>query len=89
MLTAALSQAGKVRCPVAVAKLDRQSRDVNFIWFGPPRSLLVAELDPDVDPFILHRGIKLGGSKLSEARKGRCGHRLAWISHTTDGLCGR
>jgi DNA invertase Pin-like site-specific DNA recombinase len=56
MLTAALSQARKLRCPVAVAKLDRLSRDVHFIsgLMAHRVPFLVAELGPDVDPFILH-----------------------------------
>jgi DNA invertase Pin-like site-specific DNA recombinase len=55
-LAAALARARALRCPVAVSKLDRLSRDVHFISglmthrvpFG------VAELGPDVDPFVLH-----------------------------------
>jgi DNA invertase Pin-like site-specific DNA recombinase len=56
MLTAALSQARKLRCPVAVAKLDRLSRDPHFIsgLMAHRVPFLVAELGPDVDPFILH-----------------------------------
>jgi DNA invertase Pin-like site-specific DNA recombinase len=44
------------RCPVAVAKLDRLSRDVHFIsgLMAHRVPFLVAELGPDVDPFILH-----------------------------------
>jgi len=44
------------RCPLAVAKLDRLSRDVQFIsgLMAQRVPLLVAELGPDVDPFILH-----------------------------------
>jgi DNA invertase Pin-like site-specific DNA recombinase len=41
---------------MAVAKLDRLSRDVRFIS-GPMAHkvpFLVAELGPDVDPFVLH-----------------------------------
>jgi len=55
-LAAALAAARKLRCPVAVAKLDRLSRDVHFIsgLMTHRVPFLVAELGPDVDPFILH-----------------------------------
>jgi DNA invertase Pin-like site-specific DNA recombinase len=55
-LAAALAAARKHRCPVAVAKLDRLSRDVHFIsgLMSQRVPFLVAELGPDVDPFILH-----------------------------------
>jgi DNA invertase Pin-like site-specific DNA recombinase len=51
-LKAALAAAKKLKCPVAVAKLDRLSRDVHFISGLMP--FVVAELGADVDPFILH-----------------------------------
>jgi DNA invertase Pin-like site-specific DNA recombinase len=55
-LAAALSAARRHRCSVAVAKLDRLSRDVHFIsgLMAHRVPFLVAELGPDVDPFILH-----------------------------------
>jgi DNA invertase Pin-like site-specific DNA recombinase len=55
-LTAALAHARKQRCSVAVAKLDRLSRDVHFIsgLMAHRVPFLVAELGPDVDPFVLH-----------------------------------
>jgi DNA invertase Pin-like site-specific DNA recombinase len=55
-LAAALSEARRQRCPVAVAKLDRLSRDVHFIsgLMAHRVPFLVAELGSDVDPFILH-----------------------------------
>jgi DNA invertase Pin-like site-specific DNA recombinase len=55
-LAAALSEARRQRCAVAVAKLDRLSRDVHFIsgLMAHRVPFLVAELGPDVDPFILH-----------------------------------
>ena len=55
-LAAALTEARRQRCPVAVAKLDRLSRDVHFIsgLMAHRVPFLVAELGPDVDPFILH-----------------------------------
>jgi DNA invertase Pin-like site-specific DNA recombinase len=55
-LAAALSEARRQRCAVAVAKLDRLSRDVHFIsgLMAQRVPFLVAELGPDVDPFILH-----------------------------------
>ena len=41
---------------MAVAKLDRLSRDVHFIsgLMAHKVPFLVAELGPDVDPFVLH-----------------------------------
>jgi DNA invertase Pin-like site-specific DNA recombinase len=55
-LAAALSAARRERCSVAVAKLDRLSRDVHFIsgLMAHRVPFLVAELGSDVDPFILH-----------------------------------
>jgi DNA invertase Pin-like site-specific DNA recombinase len=55
-LKAALGAARKLRCHVAVAKLDRLSRDVHFIsgLMAHKIPFLVAELGPDVDPFVLH-----------------------------------
>jgi DNA invertase Pin-like site-specific DNA recombinase len=55
-LAAALSEARRHRSAVAVAKLDRLSRDVHFIsgLMAHRVPFLVAELGPDVDPFILH-----------------------------------
>ena len=55
-LKAALAVARKLRCHVAVAKLDRLSRDVHFIsgLMAHKVPFLVAELGSDVDPFVLH-----------------------------------
>jgi DNA invertase Pin-like site-specific DNA recombinase len=55
-LKAALAAARKQRCQVAVAKLDRLSRDVHFIsgLMAHKVPFLVAELGSDVDPFVLH-----------------------------------
>lgn len=55
-LSAALAEARRKRCPVAVAKLDRLSRDVHFIsgLMAHRVPFLVAELGADVDPFVLH-----------------------------------
>jgi DNA invertase Pin-like site-specific DNA recombinase len=55
-LATALGKARALRCPVAVAKLDRLSRDVHFIsgLMAHRVPFLVAELGPDVDPFVLH-----------------------------------
>lgn len=55
-LARALAEARKKRCSIAVAKLDRLSRDVHFIsgLMAHRVPFLVAELGPDVDPFILH-----------------------------------
>ncbi len=55
-LATALADARKHRCPVAVAKLDRLSRDVAFIagLMSQRVPFLVAELGADADPFMLH-----------------------------------
>src|SRR5437016_390982 len=55
-LKAALAAARKLRCHVAVAKLDRLSRDVHFIsgLMAHKVPFVVAELGADVDPFVLH-----------------------------------
>ena len=55
-LAAALSEARRQRCSVGVAKLDRLSRDVHFIsgLMAHRVPFVVADLGPDVDPFILH-----------------------------------
>jgi DNA invertase Pin-like site-specific DNA recombinase len=55
-LAAALAAARRLRCPVLVAKLDRLSRDVHFVagLMVQRVPFLVAELGPDVDPFMLH-----------------------------------
>jgi DNA invertase Pin-like site-specific DNA recombinase len=55
-LKAALAAAKKLKCSVAVAKLDRLSRDVHFIsgLMAHRVPFVVAELGADVDPFVLH-----------------------------------
>ena len=55
-LANALALARKRKCAVAVAKLDRLSRDVHFISGLMVHRIpfIVAELGPDVDPFMLH-----------------------------------
>lgn len=55
-LAAALADAKKRGCPVLVAKLDRLSRDVAFIagLMANRVPFIVAELGPEVDPFLLH-----------------------------------
>jgi DNA invertase Pin-like site-specific DNA recombinase len=55
-LVAALAKARAFRCSVAVAKLDRLSRDVHFIsgLMAHRVPFVVADLGPDVDPFVLH-----------------------------------
>jgi DNA invertase Pin-like site-specific DNA recombinase len=55
-LAAALAEARRHKCAVAVAKLDRLSRDVHFIsgLMTERVQFIVAELGADVDPFILH-----------------------------------
>src|SRR5690349_19022831 len=55
-LAAALAAARKLRCPIIVAKLDRLSRDVAFIFglMAQKVPFIVAELGADADPFMLH-----------------------------------
>ena len=55
-LKAALKAAKKAKCEVAVAKLDRLSRDVAFIsgLMAQKVPFIVAELGRDADPFMLH-----------------------------------
>ena len=55
-LAAALHEARKQRCSIGVAKLDHLSGDVHFIsgLMAHRVPFVVAELGPDVDPFILH-----------------------------------
>jgi len=55
-LAAALTEAKRRKCPIVVAKLDRLSRDVAFISGLMARRVpfIVAELGPEVDPFMLH-----------------------------------
>jgi DNA invertase Pin-like site-specific DNA recombinase len=56
VLAAALAAARKAKAPIVVAKLDRLSRDVHFIsgLMAHRVAFVVAELGPDVDPFMLH-----------------------------------
>ena len=56
VLAAALAKARALRCPVVVSKLDRLSRDVHFIsgLMAHRVPFIVAELGPEVDPFVLH-----------------------------------
>jgi DNA invertase Pin-like site-specific DNA recombinase len=55
-LAAALLAARKLKAPIIVAKLDRLSRDVYFIsgLMSHKTPFIVAELGPNVDPFMLH-----------------------------------
>jgi DNA invertase Pin-like site-specific DNA recombinase len=55
-LAAALAEAKHRKCAVAVAKLDRLSRDVHFIsgLMTHRTPFIVAELGADADPFMLH-----------------------------------
>jgi len=56
LLRQALDEARRLKCAIAVAKLDRLSRDVHFIsgLMAQRVPFVVAELGPDVDPFVLH-----------------------------------
>ena len=55
-LSAALAAAKQADCPVAVAKLDRLSRDVAFIsgLMAQKVPFIACELGVDTDPFMLH-----------------------------------
>jgi DNA invertase Pin-like site-specific DNA recombinase len=55
-LASALEEARRRKCSIAVARLDRLSRDVHFIsgLMTHRVPFLVTELGPDVDPFTLH-----------------------------------
>lgn len=55
-LADALADAKARGCAIAVAKLDRLSRDVHFIsgLMAQKVPFIVAELGPDVDSFVLH-----------------------------------
>jgi DNA invertase Pin-like site-specific DNA recombinase len=55
-LASALNAARKRKCSIAVAKLDRLSRDVHFISGLMVHRIpfIVAELGADIDPFMLH-----------------------------------
>ena len=55
-LAEALKKAKKAGAHIVVAKLDRLSRDVHFIsgLMVERVPFVVAELGPDVDPFVLH-----------------------------------
>jgi len=55
-LAAAIAAGRRLGCRVAVSKLDRLSRDVHFIsgLMSQRVPFVVAELGPDVDPFVLH-----------------------------------
>ena len=55
-LAAALKEARATRYPLIVSRLDRLSRNVHFIsgLMAQRVPFVVAELGPDVDPFVLH-----------------------------------
>jgi DNA invertase Pin-like site-specific DNA recombinase len=55
-LAAAVKHARKLKGPVVVAKLDRLSRDVNFIsgLMTHKVPFITVELGADTDPFLLH-----------------------------------
>lgn len=55
-LAAALAHAKKLKAPVIVSKLCRLGRDVHFIsgLMSARVPFIVAELGPEVDPFMLH-----------------------------------
>jgi DNA invertase Pin-like site-specific DNA recombinase len=55
-LAEAIAEARQRKCSVVVAKLDRLSRNVHFVsgLMASRVRFVVAELGPDVDPFMLH-----------------------------------
>ncbi|CAO4181329.1 recombinase family protein [Methylorubrum extorquens] len=55
-LASALAQARKLKCAVAVSKIDRLSRDVAFIATLMVQRVpfIVTELGADADPFMIH-----------------------------------
>ena len=55
-LAAAIKAARKIKGPVVVAKLDRLSRDVNFVsgLMTHKVPFITVELGADTDPFLLH-----------------------------------
>jgi DNA invertase Pin-like site-specific DNA recombinase len=55
-LAAAIKAARKIKGPIVVAKLDRLSRDVNFIsgLMTHKVPFITVELGADTDPFLLH-----------------------------------
>jgi len=63
-LKAALAAAGKLRCHVGVAKLDRLSQDVQFIsgLMALKVPFVVAEFGPDVD-FVAARRLGREGTR--------------------------
>ena len=91
-LREALAQAKKLKAPVIVSKLCRLSRDVAFISGLMARGVpfIVAQLGPDVDPFMLHIYAALGeqerrmiGQRTKEAlqaKKAR-GVKLGCVQH--------
>ena len=79
-LKAALKAAKKARCEVAVAKLDRLSRDVAFIagLMAQRVPFIVTALGKDVDPFTLHIYAALAEKErrlISQRTKGSAGSR--------------
>ena len=55
-LRGALARAKTLHCPILVSKLDRLSREVNFVsgLMKQRVPFVVAELGTDTDPFLLH-----------------------------------
>ena len=78
-LAAALREARRQRCSVAVAKLDRLSRDVHFITglMAHRVPFVVAELGPDVDPFIPHLFAERARAPTRGARRKR-----GWVARS-------
>jgi len=82
-LAAALAEARRRRCPIAVAKLDRLSRDVHFMsgLMAEQVAFVVAELGADVDPFILHLFAALAEKEramIAPLRRGLSLSELIW-----------
>ena len=83
-------QHGK-HCPIAVAKLDRLSRDVHFIsgLMAHKTPFLVAELGPEVEPFLLHLYAALAEKERAviSQRTTRAGSRDAADRERRTGRC--
>ena len=86
-LAAALAEAKRRKCAVAVAKLDRLWRDVHFIsgLMAERVQFVVTELGADVDPFLLHLYAALGreGAPVDYPAHQGCAGRQEGAGQTT------
>jgi DNA invertase Pin-like site-specific DNA recombinase len=81
-LKEALAHAKRLKAPVIVAKLDRLGRDVHFIsgLMVNRVPFIVAELGPDVDPFLLHLYASLAEKERALISE-RTSNALAEVKH--------